>query len=105
MDIDHFKAVNDTLRTSGGDMALRAVTSVLREQLRSYDVAGRFGGEEFVILLPHTRETDTLAIAERLRAHIAAMAIPIEDGAPAKSLHQAYRVDRRSRAGRGTTPG
>jgi diguanylate cyclase (GGDEF)-like protein len=54
---------------------------VLREQLRSYDVAGRFGGEEFVVLLPHTREADALTIAERLRGHIAATAIPIGDGA------------------------
>ncbi len=81
MDIDHFKAVNDTHGHLVGDMALRAVSTVLREHLRSYDVAGRFGGEEFVVLLPHTRETDALAIAERLRAHIAAMAIPIEDSA------------------------
>jgi diguanylate cyclase (GGDEF)-like protein len=81
IDIDYFKAVNDTHGHLVGDMVLRAVSDVLREQLRSYDVAGRFGGEEFVVLLPQTGEADALSIAERLRAHIAAMSIPVEDGA------------------------
>jgi diguanylate cyclase (GGDEF)-like protein len=81
MDIDHFKAVNDTHGHLVGDMALRAVSTVLSEQLRSYDLAGRFGGEEFVVLLPHTREADALTIAERLRANIAATSIPIRDSA------------------------
>jgi diguanylate cyclase (GGDEF)-like protein len=79
MDIDHFKMVNDTHGHLAGDKALRAVTDALREQLRSYDLAGRFGGEEFVILLPQTHEANALSIAERLRAHIAAMPIPVED--------------------------
>jgi diguanylate cyclase (GGDEF)-like protein len=81
IDIDYFKAVNDTHGHLVGDMVLRAVSDVLREQLRSYDVAGRFGGEEFVVLLPQTGEAYALSIAERLRAHVAAMSIPVEDGA------------------------
>jgi diguanylate cyclase (GGDEF)-like protein len=81
VDIDHFKAVNDTYGHLVGDKALRAVTEALRGQLRNYDLAGRFGGEEFVILLPQTREYDALGVAERLRAHIAAMAIPVDDSA------------------------
>jgi diguanylate cyclase (GGDEF)-like protein len=79
MDIDHFKAVNDTYGHLVGDKALRAVTTALREQLRSYDLAGRFGGEEFVILLPQTHQANALSIAERLRAHIAALSIPASD--------------------------
>ncbi len=81
MDIDHFKVVNDTHGHLAGDKALRAVTDTLREQLRSYDLAGRFGGEEFAILLPQTHEEHALSIAERLRAHIAAMSIPIHGDA------------------------
>ena len=79
VDIDHFKAVNDTYGHLVGDKALRAVTDALRSQLRAYDLAGRFGGEEFVVLLPHAREADAISVAERLRAHIAAMSIPVGD--------------------------
>jgi len=79
VDIDHFKVVNDTYGHLVGDKALRAVTDALRSQLRAYDVAGRFGGEEFVVLLPNAREVDAINVAERLRAHIAAMSIPVGD--------------------------
>jgi diguanylate cyclase (GGDEF)-like protein len=79
IDIDHFKAVNDTYGHLVGDIALKAVAAALRAHLRGYDLAGRFGGEEFVVLLPQTTEADAMAIAERLRQHIAKMPIPIED--------------------------
>ena len=81
VDIDHFKAVNDTHGHLAGDKALRAITGALSEQLRSYDLAGRFGGEEFVILLPQTREAQALRIAERLRIHIAGLTIPVGEDA------------------------
>jgi diguanylate cyclase (GGDEF)-like protein len=81
IDIDHFKVVNDTYGHLVGDMALRALGAALREELRDYDVAGRFGGEEFVVLLPQTDEADAVSIAERLRMHIAGMSIPIDDDA------------------------
>jgi diguanylate cyclase (GGDEF)-like protein len=81
VDIDHFKVVNDTYGHLVGDKALRAVTDALRSQLRAYDLAGRFGGEEFVVLLPHARESDAITVAERLRSHIAAMSIPVGDDA------------------------
>ncbi len=77
VDIDHFNVVNDTHGHLAGDKALRAVTDALRSQLRSYDLAGRFGGEEFVVLLPQAREVDAINVAERLRAHIAALSIPV----------------------------
>ena len=79
VDIDHFKSVNDTHGHLVGDKALRAVTDALRSQLRAYDLAGRFGGEEFAILLPHAREADAHTVAERLRVHIAGLSIPIRD--------------------------
>jgi diguanylate cyclase (GGDEF)-like protein len=82
VDIDHFKLVNDTYGHLVGDKALRAVTDTLQSQLRAYDVAGRFGGEEFVILLPHVHEVEALKIAERLRVHIADLAIPVDDADP-----------------------
>ena len=79
VDIDHFKLVNDTYGHLVGDKALRAVTDALQSQLRGYDLAGRFGGEEFAVLLAQTREQDALNVAERLRAHIAALSIPVDD--------------------------
>ncbi|HLJ98628.1 MAG TPA: GGDEF domain-containing protein, partial [Streptosporangiaceae bacterium] len=82
IDIDHFKRVNDTHGHLAGDRVLRAVTDAIREHLRSYDMAGRFGGEEFVVLLPNAREPDAVSIAERLRTHIEGMAIPITDDGP-----------------------
>jgi diguanylate cyclase (GGDEF)-like protein len=88
VDIDHFKTVNDTYGHLVGDKALRAVTDALRGTIRSYDLPGRFGGEEFVILFPQTREYDALGVAERLRAHIAAMTIPVDDADPAGRVVQ-----------------
>jgi diguanylate cyclase (GGDEF)-like protein len=79
VDIDHFKVVNDTYGHLAGDKALRAVTDALRGQLRGYDLAGRFGGEEFAVLLPQARELDALNVAERLRSYVAGLAIPVDD--------------------------
>jgi diguanylate cyclase (GGDEF)-like protein len=81
IDIDHFKAVNDTYGHLAGDKVLRALSDAFREQLRDYDLAGRFGGEEFVVLLPQTDEADAFGIAERLRAHVAGMSVPADDAA------------------------
>ncbi len=79
VDIDHFKLVNDTHGHLVGDKVLRAVATALRSQLRDYDRAGRFGGEEFVLLLAQTNEGDARRVAERLRKYVAAMAVPIDD--------------------------
>jgi diguanylate cyclase (GGDEF)-like protein len=88
VDIDHFKAVNDTYGHLVGDKVLKAVSSALTSHLRSYDRAGRFGGEEFVLLLPQTSGKDACRTAERLRRHVADMAVPIDDrpNAPTVSL-------------------
>jgi diguanylate cyclase (GGDEF)-like protein len=92
VDIDHFKAVNDTHGHLVGDIVLRAVTDAIREHLRSYDLAGRFGGEEFVVLLPQAREADAISIAERLRTHIAALAIPIGEDKPGQHVRLTISV-------------
>jgi diguanylate cyclase (GGDEF)-like protein len=78
IDVDHFKAVNDAYGHLAGDKALQALARTLREFLREYDLVGRFGGEEFVLLLPQTKAVDAYRIAERIRAHVRSM--PIEVG-------------------------
>ena len=66
-DVDHFKKVNDTHGHLAGDDVLRGLASELRQQVRETDIVGRFGGEEFVILLSKTAPEEALRIAERLR--------------------------------------
>jgi len=78
-DVDHFKSVNDTYGHLVGDKVLKAVADALISHLRDYDRAGRFGGEEFVLLLAQANEDDACRIAERLRAHVAGMTVPIDD--------------------------
>jgi diguanylate cyclase (GGDEF)-like protein len=79
VDIDHFKSVNDTHGHLVGDKVLKSVSEALMSHLRDYDRAGRFGGEEFVLLLAQTSGSDACRIAERLRRHVAGMTVPIED--------------------------
>jgi diguanylate cyclase (GGDEF)-like protein len=79
VDIDHFKSVNDTYGHLVGDRVLKAVASALTTQSRDYDRVGRFGGEEFVLLLPQTIEADATKTAERLRRFIEGMEIPIDE--------------------------
>lgn len=70
LDVDHFKSYNDQFGHPAGDDALRLVGHVIRETLRGADVAARFGGEEFSILLPQTTSEEAVAIAERIRHNI-----------------------------------
>jgi diguanylate cyclase (GGDEF)-like protein len=86
LDIDYFKAVNDTHGHLAGDKVLRALSDALSSLLRTYDLAGRFGGEEFVILLPQTGEEDARHIAERLRAQIASLRVPVSDAPDATCI-------------------
>lgn len=71
-DLDHFKRVNDRQGHHIGDAVLREVASALRANVRTLDYVYRYGGEEFVILLPRTDEARALAVAERVRRVIAA---------------------------------
>jgi len=66
-DLDHFKKINDTYGHQAGDKVLCEFTERIRQSLREYDIYGRWGGEEFVILLPETDHRKAAAAAERLR--------------------------------------
>jgi diguanylate cyclase (GGDEF)-like protein len=70
LDVDHFKAVNDTHGHDAGDLALKALARFLTENLRGEDVACRYGGEEFVLIMPGLSLTDSGLKAERIRCEI-----------------------------------
>jgi diguanylate cyclase (GGDEF)-like protein len=73
-DIDHFKSVNDRYGHGVGDQAIQAVANVLTRQLRKGDILGRYGGEEFCLILPKTTRRQALKLAESMRAEIEATA-------------------------------
>ena len=79
-DIDHFKNVNDTFGHLAGDAVLAAIASALSALLREGDLTGRFGGEEFAILLPGTDAAEARQITERVREKISRVATPVSDG-------------------------
>ena len=80
IDLDHFKRVNDTYGHLIGDQVLVGVANTLCNQLREYDVVGRFGGEEVVVLLPGADTVEACRVAERLRGRVRRLAVPAEDG-------------------------
>lgn len=71
IDIDHFKTINDALGHHGGDRVLRATAAALVAATRRSDIAGRWGGEEFLALLPHTDTPTAVGVADRIRENIA----------------------------------
>lgn len=85
-DIDHFKAVNDSFGHLIGDQVLETLAAYCRSNLRSFDTIGRFGGEEFIILLPETNLRRAAQIAERLRRQALAIHIPTEQGSPSITI-------------------
>jgi diguanylate cyclase (GGDEF)-like protein len=80
MDIDHFKHINDTFGHTTGDIVLRNIVKACSSGLRNTDLFARWGGEEFVMMLPETTPGDSLLIAERLRQIIASSTIQCEPG-------------------------
>jgi len=76
LDIDHFKAVNDTYGHQAGDEVLAGIATLLRRHSRTSDVLGRWGGEEFLLLCPETDESGAISLAEQLRAAIEAARFP-----------------------------
>jgi two-component system cell cycle response regulator len=80
LDIDHFKAVNDTFGHAGGDAVLRAFAVRLPANLRAEDVVGRWGGEVFLVLLPFTGLAGAAVVAERIRATVADQSLGVLSG-------------------------
>jgi diguanylate cyclase (GGDEF)-like protein len=81
IDIDHFKEVNDRFGHGAGDRVLQHLGSVLRQSCRVYDIPGRYGGEEFCLLLPETKLENTFGVAERIRHRFEATPIQGGEGA------------------------
>jgi len=78
LDIDHFKRINDTHGHAGGDQVLRVLADCFRQNTRAIDIAGRYGGEEFSLLLPEISLPEAIQISERLRQSMADLSIPID---------------------------
>jgi diguanylate cyclase (GGDEF)-like protein len=77
LDIDHFKGVNDTRGHAAGDQVLRALAGCFLQNTRGIDVAGRYGGEEFILLMPETKFPGAIRMAERLRRSMADLSVPV----------------------------
>ncbi|MBI5664097.1 MAG: diguanylate cyclase [Nitrospirae bacterium] len=79
-DIDHFKRINDSYGHIIGDKMLQTTASVIRDTLRTTDIAGRFGGDEFVVILVQTDIGIGVQVAERLRSRIGQELVPVREG-------------------------
>lgn len=90
LDVDFFKSVNDTHGHVVGDVVLKSIASIVKAELREYDIASRYGGEEFAILLPFTRIEEAFSVAQRLRH--AVEVTPIETGAESNEHESTIKV-------------
>jgi len=79
LDIDHFKKVNDTLGHHTGDGVLMECVRRMQDLLREYDILGRFGGEEFLLIIPGANEQQSSEICERIRQHIGDQPMEIDE--------------------------
>jgi len=77
LDVDDFKQINDRFGHKVGDDVLRAIARVVLSSLRAEDVAGRYGGEEFLVVLPETDEAGSVEVAERIRTAVRALDLPL----------------------------
>ncbi len=80
LDIDHFKSINDQYGHSIGDHTLRQLAEILTRNLRQYDRIGRWGGEEFIVILPDTKISEAIIVAERMRVATAETKMSLENG-------------------------
>ncbi len=78
MDIDHFKAINDTYGHLTGDAVLKSLSGVLMKAVREYDILCRYGGEEFMVVTPEADRDQARDLAERIRRVVEAMSIPVD---------------------------
>jgi diguanylate cyclase (GGDEF)-like protein len=79
-DVDHFKRINDTYGHLGGDAVLREVSRAMTQALRHYDSLGRYGGEEFLVVLPDCDAANTWKLGERLRQCVSDLVLNLRDG-------------------------
>jgi len=86
LDIDNFKTYNDTNGHPQGDVLLKKLAELIRENLKDTDVVARYGGEEFAVLMPETSKEETANVAERLRTLIEWCKFPKEESQPGGSL-------------------
>jgi len=76
IDIDHFKAINDHAGHAAGDSALRDIVSAISGRLRPHDLLGRFGGDEFLLILPHTSSSEAFTVVSRIEQSVRELSIP-----------------------------
>lgn len=81
-DLDHFKEINDTYGHQVGDLCLKTFAEVLKSNVRQSDVVGRWGGEEFILILPDTGRSQAVEIAERIRRALKGKVVYTEDARP-----------------------
>ncbi len=79
-DLDHFKRINDTYGHQVGDLALQEIANRIRSSLRPYDIAGRYGGEELLVILPGCDEARAVGLAERIRLAVCDRPIETDEG-------------------------
>ncbi len=87
LDVDYFKKVNDTYGHAAGDIVLKKVSEIIKTEIRDYDIACRYGGEEFFIILPHTAINEASLVAQRLRKVIEDNKINIQASSAANISH------------------
>jgi diguanylate cyclase (GGDEF)-like protein len=78
IDVDHFKQYNDGSGHQAGDALLKKIGAIFQESIRNIDYAGRYGGDEFIVLLPEVGSTRALEVADRLRERVAAETLTSE---------------------------
>lgn len=88
LDLDHFKKINDTYGHLVGDKVLRECINRVGSSIRNYDAIGRFGGEEFLVVLPRSAQKDSLSIAERIRTRIIEKEVNVDEASISFTISQ-----------------